>query len=219
MYTTNLKTENITTDQAFEILKTGNERFINNIGMKRDLLQQVLENKNGQKPFAAVLSCMDSRAPVELIFDQGIGDIFSIRIAGNIISDDVLGSLEYAVEVVGSKLIVVMGHTGCGAVKGACDGVNIANIGKLLEKITPCVAQETTETNDRTSANGEFVNKVAAINVHHSMDEMLRQSEILRKHMDDGSLKIVAAMYDVATGKVHFSEDKLQNEHSYAYYL
>jgi carbonic anhydrase len=219
MYTTNLKTENITTEQAFEILKAGNERFINNIGMKRDLLQQVTQTKYEQKPFAAILSCMDSRAPVELIFDQGIGDIFSVRIAGNIISENILGSLEYAVEVVGSKLIVVMGHTGCGAIKGACDGVDIGNIGRLLEKIKPSVEKENTELTDRTSANKEFVNKVAAINVHHSIDEMLAQSDIIRKHHDDGSLKIVAAMYDVATGRVHFSEDKLQNEHSYAYYL
>ena len=211
--------ENITADKGLELLKGGNDRFVNNVGVNRNLLQQVLETKDGQKPFAAILSCMDSRASVELIFDQGIGDIFSIRIAGNVISENVLGSLEYAVEIVGSRLIVVMGHTNCGAIKGACDGVRLGNIGTLLAKIDPAVDAEKTITENRTSTNSDFVNKVSVLNVHHSIDEMLKQSEIIRSLHDKGTIKIVAAMYDVSTGKVHFGQDKLQKEDSYKYYL
>ena len=197
----------MTPDLAFQLLKSGNERFINGLSANRDLLQKVQETKDGQKPFAAILSCMDSRAPAELIFDQGIGDIFNIRIAGNVISPYVLGSLEYAVAVAGSKLIMVMGHTGCGAVGGACDDVKMGHLSGLLEEVKACLPLETTETSDRSGKNKSFVNKVALLNVHHSVNQMLDQSEIIRTHVEQGKIKIIPAMYDIATGAVSFHHE------------
>lgn len=198
---------NMTPDLAIELLKNGNQRFINGLSANRDLLQKVAETKDGQKPFAAILSCMDSRAPAELIFDQGIGDIFNIRIAGNVVSPYVLGSLEYAVAVAGSKLIMVMGHTGCGAVAGACDDVKLGNLTGLLDEVKACLPQETTESDDRTSRNKAFVNKVALLNVHHSVQQILSQSEIIREHAESGKIRIVPAMYDIATGAVAFHHE------------
>ncbi len=190
---------------AYQLLKDGNERFINGISANRDLLKSVADTKDGQKPFAAILSCMDSRAPAELIFDQGIGDIFNIRIAGNVISPYVLGSLEYAVAVAGSKLILVMGHTNCGAVKGACDDVKMGNLTALLDQIKDSIGHEpATEGEDRTGNNKDFVNRIALQNVHHSVNQMMEQSEVIREHVENGSIQIVPAMYDIATGVVTF---------------
>lgn len=197
----------MTPDLAFQLLKSGNERFINGLSINRNLLQKVQETKDGQKPFAAILSCMDSRAPAELLFDQGIGDIFNIRIAGNVVSPYVLGSLEYAVAVAGSKLIMVMGHTSCGAVGGACDDVKMGNLSGLLEEVKACLPLETTETEDRTGRNKSFVNKVALLNVHHSINQMLEQSEIIREHVEQGKIRIIPAMYDIATGAVTFHHE------------
>ncbi len=203
----NFNSADMTPDLAFQLLKAGNERFINGLSANRDLLKKVEETKDGQKPFAAILSCMDSRAPAELLFDQGIGDIFNIRIAGNVVSPYVLGSLEYAVAVAGSKLIMVMGHTGCGAVGGACDDVKMGNLTGLLEEVKACLPQETTESDDRSSKNKAFVNKVALLNVHHSISQMLSQSDIIREHVEQGKILIIPAMYNIATGAVSFHHE------------
>lgn len=197
----------MTPDRAFQLLKSGNERFINGLSANRDLLQKVQETKDQQKPFAAILSCMDSRAPAELLFDQGIGDIFNIRIAGNVVSPYVLGSLEYAVAVAGSKLIMVMGHTGCGAVGGACNDVKMGNLSGLLEEVKACLHLETTETENRTGNNKSFVDKVALLNVHHSISQMLELSDIIREHVEEGKIRIIPAMYDIATGVVTFHHE------------
>jgi carbonic anhydrase len=194
----------MTPEIALKLLKDGNERFTSGLSANRDLLQKVKDTQHGQSPFAAILSCMDSRAPAELIFDQGIGDIFNIRIAGNVISPYVLGSLEYAVAVAGSKLILVMGHTNCGAIKGACDDVKMGNLTSLLEQIKDSVSQETSTTENRTGNNLEFVNKVSLLNVQHSVNQMIEQSEVIRGLVESGEIKIVPAMYDIATGKVAF---------------
>jgi Carbonic anhydrase len=192
---------------SYELLKQGNYRFVNNLKINRNLLQQVNETKDGQKPFAAIVSCMDSRTSAELIFDLGLGDIFSIRIAGNVITDGILGSLEYATEVVGSKLIMVLGHTNCGAIKGACDHVEMGHLTGLLKHITPAVENETTTTGDRSSNNTEFVNTVAALNVDHAVKQIMERSEIIRKLVDAGKVGIAAAMYDVSTGEVTFHDE------------
>lgn len=203
----NIDASAMTADIALKLLKDGNNRFTSGLSANRDLLQKVKETKDGQKPFAAILSCMDSRAPGELIFDQGIGDIFNIRVAGNVISPYVLGSLEYAVAVAGSKLILVMGHTGCGAIKGACDDVKLGNLTDLLAQIKASVVNETTETADRTGANAAFVNKVSMLNVLHSVEQIKEQSEVIRSFVENGTIKIIPAMYDVATGVVSFHHE------------
>jgi carbonic anhydrase len=203
----NIDPSAMTADLAVKLLKDGNQRFTSGLSANRDLLQKVQETKDGQKPFAAILSCMDSRAPAELIFDQGIGDIFNIRVAGNVISPYVLGSLEYAVAVAGSKLILVMGHTGCGAIKGACDDVKLGNLTDLLAQIKDSVANETTETENRTGTNSVFVNKVSMLNVLHSVEQMLAQSEVIRSYVENGTIKIIPAMYDVSTGIVSFQHE------------
>lgn len=197
----------MTPEIALQLLKDGNERFTSGLSANRDLLQKVKETQHEQNPFAAILSCMDSRAPAELIFDQGIGDIFNIRIAGNVISPYVLGSLEYAVAVAGSKLILVMGHTNCGAIKGACDDVKMGNLTGLLEQIKDSVSHENTITEDRNGHNMDFVNKVSLLNVQHSVNQMKEQSEVIRDYVEKGKIKIVPAMYDIATGKVAFQHE------------
>ena len=192
---------------ALQILKEGNQRFINNERADRNFLEQVNATSNGQWPFAAILSCIDSRASAELIFDQGIGDIFSIRIAGNIINDDILGSMEFACKVAGSKIIVVLGHTKCGAVKGACDHVEMGNLTTLLSKLQPAVEAETTTTENRNSSNPEFVEHVAEINVKRTVEAIKEKSNILREMIDSGQIGIVGGMYEVETGKVTFYDD------------
>lgn len=198
----------ITPEIALQILKEGNFRFVNNLRINRNLLELVNETKDGQWPFATILSCMDSRTSAELIFDQGLGDIFSIRIAGNIISQGILGSLEFATAVAGSKLIVVLGHTNCGAIKGACDHVELGNLTSLLTKIQPAVLTEKNTLNNRTGGNIEFVNSVAELNAHYSAQQIIEQSEIIRKLKEENKLMITAAMYDIATGSVKFSDQK-----------
>ncbi len=197
---------NLTPETALEVLREGNERFVNNLRINRNLLQQVNQTKEGQWPFAAVVSCMDSRTSAELIFDQGLGDIFSIRLAGAVISDNVLGSLEYACKVAGSKIIVVLGHTHCGAIKGACDNVEMGNLTGLLGKIRPAIFQEKTIRENRTSRNEAFVEAVTHIHTERSVQAIMEQSVILAEMIDKGEVGIIGAMYDVETGVVTFHE-------------
>lgn len=194
--------DRLTPEEAFTILEEGNKRFINNLKVNRNLLQQMNDTANGQYPFAVVLSCMDSRTSTELIFDQGLGDIFSLRVAGNIVNDDIVGSMEYACQVVGSKLIVVLGHSRCGAIKGACDKVEMGNLTGLLEKIKPAI--EKAEGDPEQHHTAIFPEKVAHVNVYHSMEEILERSSIIRSLFREGKIGLVGAMYSVETGRVSF---------------
>jgi len=205
--------ESITPQKALEILKDGNERFINNLKINRNLLQQVNETRDGQWPFAVVLSCIDSRTSAELVFDQGLGDIFSIRIAGNVVNDDIIGSMEFGCKVAGAKIIVVLGHSKCGAIKGACDYVKLGKLSGLLSKIEPAIDAEKETQDNRTSSNAEFVENVARINIHQNVNAIVKRSEIIRQMIANGEIEIVGAMYDVAIGKVEFFEpiDQLVN--------
>jgi carbonic anhydrase len=197
----------VTPRQVLERFRQGNERFASGHGTHRDYGQQVRDTAKGQFPLASIVSCIDSRAPAELILDQGIGDVFNARVAGNVINEDILGSLEFASKVAGAKLIVVMGHTSCGAVKGACDNVQMGNLTALLAKIQPAVAAVPSKTGaDRSSKNYEFVEQVAAANVRQSVQQIRDHSPILKEMEDEGEIKIVGAMYDVATGKVSWYE-------------
>lgn len=189
---------------AIDILKKGNERFQNNLKANRNLLQQVNETSDSQHPFAVILSCIDSRTSAELIFDQGLGDIFSVRIAGNIINEDILGSMEFACKVAGAKIIVVLGHSKCGAVKGACDHVEMGNLTALLTKIRPAVDDEKSVTINRNSANGEFVEKVASINVKKTVNAIIQRSPILKEMVMSGEIGILGGMHDITTGSVSF---------------
>ncbi len=195
---------NMTPKKALEFLKEGNKRFMNNLMSNRDLLQQANETVNGQWPFATILSCIDSRTSAELIFDQGLGDIFSVRIAGNIVNTDILGSMEFACKVAGSKLIVVLGHTKCGAVKGACDHVEMGNLTELLSKIQPAVYEEKVTTSERNSNNSNFVENVSEINVKRSVKNIMERSSILKQMVDNGEIGIIGAMHNLETGEVVF---------------
>jgi carbonic anhydrase len=201
--------EKITPQQALEILKNGNKRFVQNLKVNRNLLEQVNETRDGQWPIAVILSCIDSRTSAELIFDQGLGDIFSIRIAGNIINDDILGSMEFACGVAGSKFILVLGHKKCGAIKGACDHVEMGHLSTLLDKINPAIQLETTTKENRHSGNAEFVENVARINVKRSIEEIINRSTILKEMAEEGKIGICGGMYDVATGEVEFYEETI----------
>lgn len=201
--------QQISPADALQRFKEGNERFLNQKNASRDLLQQVQDTSNGQWPFAVVLSCIDSRNPAELIFDQGIGDIFNVRIAGNVVNEDILGSMEFACKVAGAKFILVLGHTKCGAVKGACDQVEMGNLTTLLKKLEPAVKAERTETDNRNSGNAGFVEKVAEINVVRNVQEIMDRSPILREMVEKGEIGIAGGMYDVATGKVDFYDDTI----------
>lgn len=200
---------NLTPEKAIQLLKDGNQRFLNNLKFNRNLLQQVNETSDGQHPLAFILSCIDSRTSAELIFDQGLGDVFSCRIAGNILNEDILGSMEFACKVAGSKVVVVLGHTKCGAVKGACDSVKMGNLTTLLEKLQPAVDAEKTEKQNRTASNSEFVEKVAQLNVHLIMHEIPKRSKVIAEMLDKGEIAIIGGMYDVETGVVDFYEEKI----------
>src|ERR1700733_12340755 len=171
--------DSLTPEHALEILKKGNERFLNNIKAHRDLLQQANDTSSGQFPFAAILSCIDSRTSAELIFDQGLGDIFSIRIAGNILNEDILGSMEFACKLAGSKLIVVLGHTKCGAIEGACNNVELGHVTNLLKKIKPAIAAETETKSERNASNKSFVENVTKNNITISVQQVKEQSPLL----------------------------------------
>lgn len=199
-----------TPERALEFLRQGNQRFVNNLQLNRDLLQQVNETREGQWPFATILSCIDSRTSAELIFDQGLGDIFSIRVAGNVVNTDILGSMEFACHVAGSKLLVVLGHTSCGAIKGACDHVELGNLTELLSKIQPAVYQESSERDPtlRNSKNREFVENVTRINIRRSVNAVVERSFILEQLIEKGQIGVIGAMHDIETGVVHFYEDE-----------
>ena len=196
----------ITPALAFEILKDGNKRFVSNLKVNRNLLQQANETSDGQHPFAVILSCIDSRTSAELIFDQGLGDVFSVRIAGNIINEDILGSMEFGCKVAGAKIIVVLGHTKCGAIKGACDNVALGNLTNLISKIKPAVEQEMTTTGNRNSSNSIFVENVAELNVSLSVKNILLKSSIIAEMVKNGDIGIVGGIHDITTGEVKFFE-------------
>jgi len=200
----------ITPSMALKLLKEGNKRFINNLKVNRNLLQQANETSEGQHPFAVILSCIDSRTSAELIFDQGLGDIFSVRIAGNIINEDILGSMEFGCKVAGSKIIVVLGHTKCGAVKGACDHVEMGNLTSLLSKIRPAVDDETITIQNRNSDNSTFVENVAEINVKRSVKSIIERSTILKEMIESGEIQIVGGKHDITTGIVTFYSDTMK---------
>lgn len=193
----------ISPTNAVERLLEGNKRFVTKKSADRNLLEQVQDTATGQYPFATVVSCIDSRIPTEIIFDQGIGDIFNARVAGNFVNVDILGSLEFACKLAGSKLIMILGHTSCGAVKGACDNAKLGNLTRMLEKITPAVnAIETKPGEARDSSNIEFVNKVAVENVKRTIDDIKAQSSVLNDMLNAGEIEIVGGMYDVKSGEV-----------------
>jgi carbonic anhydrase len=197
----------ITPKKALELLKEGNERFVNNLKMNRNLLNQMNETSDGQFPFAIVLSCIDSRTSAELIFDQGLGDIFSCRIAGNVINEDIIGSMEFACKVAGAKLIMVLGHTKCGAIKGACDNVKMGSLTGLLKKIQPAMKLEKkTKKADRNSENNHFVENVASLNVGVAMKQISKKSRILKNMIKKGEITVSGGVYDVGTGVVNFLE-------------
>lgn len=194
----------LTPEKALQILKDGNQRFINNLKANRNLLQQVNETAEGQFPFATILSCIDSRTSAELVFDQGLGDIFSIRIAGNVLNEDILGSMEFATKVVGTKIIVVLGHTKCGAIIGACNHVEMGNLTTLLKKVEPAMAHERVTTENRTGSNPLFVQNVTELNVHLTIARIRSESPIIAGMEKEGLIRIVGAMYNVETGEVSF---------------
>ena len=195
--------QSLTPDNAIALLKAGNSRFVSNLKLNRNLLEQVNDTREGQFPFAAILSCIDSRAPAELIFDQGLGDIFSIRIAGNFINDDILGSMEFACKIAGSKLIVVLGHTHCGAIRGVCDNVKLGNVTQMLAKIKPAVDRVTDEV-VRDSSNLSFMYKVVQQNIALALEQIPQRSSVLRELMDEGKIKVIGAVYDIENGEVKF---------------
>ncbi|HHJ15505.1 MAG TPA: carbonic anhydrase [Gammaproteobacteria bacterium] len=196
----------VSPEAALGRLLEGNRRFQQNIKINRDLKEQVRATGGGQSPFATVLGCIDSRVSAELIFDQGVGDIFSVRVAGNLINEDILGSLEFACKIAGTRLILVLGHTGCGAIKGACDNARLGNLTTLIGKIRPAVeaVEEPREPRLRTSSNADFMNRVAIENIRINIDRIRSESPVLRDMERNDDIMIVGGMYDVANGKVSF---------------
>jgi Carbonic anhydrase len=197
----------ITPERALEFLKEGNQRFVNNLKANRDLLEQVNATREGQWPFAVILSCIDSRTSAELIFDQGLGDVFSIRIAGNFVNQDILGSMEFGCNVAGSKLVVVLGHTKCGALKGGLDaakieGLGMDNLNHLINHFDPIIKEVMEDGEERSSANSSLLERLNHQNVKSAIEDIRKQSSTLRKLEQDGKIKIVGANYDVETGVV-----------------
>ncbi len=201
---TQITQDNLTPKDAHTILVEGNNRFIQNLKAQRNLQDQVFETSKGQYPFAVILSCIDSRVPAELVFDQGIGDIFSVRVAGNIVNEDVLGSMEYACKVAGSKIVVVMGHTKCGAVTAACKNVELGNITSLLNKIKPAVEAIKVNSESSDEMSDASIEDVAVLNVELSINRIRKESPILAEMEKDNAIEIVGAIYNVSSGKVEF---------------
>jgi len=191
---------------SLKLLKEGNKRFVEGLKANRNLMVQVTNTSQGQYPFATILSCIDSRVPAELVFDQGIGDIFGIRIAGNFVNEDILGSMEFACKLAGTKVIVVLGHTSCGAVKGACDNAKLGNLTTMLNKIKPAVSKVTQPEDPllRNSKNIEFVNAVAEQNIILTINRIRKESPVLAEMENYGEIKIIGAMYNINTGQVNF---------------
>ena len=207
MYTHTKETQSkMTPESSLQNLREGNKRFQENVRLSRNLVQQVRETASGQYPYATVLSCIDSRVSSELIFDQGMGDLFSIRIAGNFINEDILGSMEFACKLAGTKLVVVLGHTACGAVKGACDHARLGNLTTLINKIEPAVAavSEPADESLRNSKNIDFVNQVAEKNVMMTIENIRNQSPVLVEMEKNHEIKIIGGMYDISNGEVTF---------------
>jgi carbonic anhydrase len=194
----------MTPEKALQYLKEGNIRFQSNLKANRNLLQQVNETSEGQFPFAVVLSCIDSRVSTEILFDQGLGDVFSIRIAGNFVNEDILGSMEFACKIAGSKLVLVVGHTKCGAIKGACDDAKLGNLTKLISKIKPAVDSVLEPKENRNSGNSEFVENVSRNNVLLTMENIRKQSPVLDEMIKNHEIGLAGAMYDVESGAVEF---------------
>lgn len=205
-----LNRDKMTPKEALDILIEGNHRFVNNLVASRDMMHLASITKDKQHPFAAVLSCSDSRAPTELLFDQAIGDIFSVRLAGNIASDKAIGSIEFACKYLGTKLIVVLGHTSCGAVKAACDGVHDGHIGEIISLIRPAVRLEKTVVSSRDSGNADFVAKVCELNVRTQIDEIIHTSDIVQDMLAANQIGIIGGIYNLATGNVDFIENTYQ---------
>lgn len=201
--------ESITPEQGLELLREGNKRFVSNLKANRNLLQQANETSEDQHPFAIILSCIDSRTSAEIIFDQGLGDIFSVRIAGNVMNEDILGSMEFACKVAGSKVITVLGHSNCGAIKGACDRVEMGNLTSLLAKIRPAIDEEKTVTESRDSSNDEFVEKVTEINVKRTLQSIVQRSPILKEMLEKREILLVGGVHNIATGEVDFHTTEL----------
>lgn len=197
----------ITPARALELLREGNERFLSGRPLERNFLEQVQQTASGQYPFAFILGCVDSRAPMEILFDKGIGDLFVGRVAGNFVNTDLLGSMEFATAVAGARLIAVVGHTECGAVKGACDTVRLGNLTHTLSSITPAVYAVQGFEGARTSANPEFVRAVTHENVAQTVQNIVDRSAVIQGLIRDGRLEIIGAMHDIATGRVTFDED------------
>lgn len=197
----------MTPREALDILIEGNQRFTQNITANKDLQQLINLTKDKQHPFASVLSCSDSRAPVEMLFDQALGDIFSVRLAGNIASNYAIASLEFGTKYLQSKLIVVLGHTSCGAIKAACDDFQDGHITDLIELIKPAVANENSVQNTRDSTNNEFVTKVCEQNIRHQINQIILSSEIIRVLLESKSIGLVGGLYNLSNGKVNFLED------------
>jgi carbonic anhydrase len=200
--------DSLTPLQALDLLKEGNKRFMNNLKINRNLLQQVNETATGQYPFAFILSCIDSRTSAELIFDQGLGDIFSCRIAGNVLNDDILGSMEFACKIAGTKVIVVLGHTRCGAVKGACEGVKMGHLTGLLEKIQAVAANEQ-KVEIKPYDEPLFIDHVARLNIKYVMNEIPNRSPIIADMLQKGDIVIAGGLYEVETGTVQFFEREI----------
>jgi carbonic anhydrase len=194
----------ITPEDALTRLKEGNARFVDKRQAERDLLEQVSATGDGQYPFAIVLGCVDSRVPPEVIFDQGIGDIFSARIAGNFVNEDILGSMEFATKVAGAKLILVLGHTSCGAVMGAIDDAQLGNLTGMLAKLKPAVQEVASTGKQGSSSDESFVKAVTQKNVDLTLEAIRSKSPVLKELLDAGEINLVGAMYDVKTGKVNF---------------
>lgn len=194
---------------ALDLLIEGNKRFVNNLKINRNLLQQANDTSDGQHPFAVILSCIDSRTSAELIFDQGLGDIFSVRIAGNILNEDILGSMEFGCKVAGAKIIVVLGHTNCGAIKGACDHVEMGNLTALLSKIRPAVDDEEETRENRNSKNESFVANVTTINVRRTVKSIYQRSSILKEMIESGEIGVVGGIQNISTGVVSFLPETL----------
>jgi carbonic anhydrase len=204
-----LNRDKMTPKEALDILVEGNNRFLNNYQSDKDFHSLVKITKDKQHPFAAVLSCSDSRAPTEMLFDQALGDVFSVRLAGNIASDKAIGSLEFSSKYLGSKLIVVMGHTGCGAVKAACDDFKDGHIGEIINLIKPSIRHEKSVTNpeERCSKNPDFVEKINELNVRYQIDTIVRLSDIVDEMLEKHQVGIIGGIYDLSTGRVKFLED------------
>ena len=199
----------LTPMEVIQLLKDGNDRFVNDEALERDFMGQVRQTATGQYPMAAVLGCIDSRVPHEIVFDKGVGDIFSARVAGNFVNTDILGSLEFATAVAGSKVVVVLGHTECGAVKGACDHVELGNLTATLSNIAPAVYAVGDVEGPRTSANKDYVQAVAHENVEMTVRNMVERSPVMHGLVEEGKLIVIGAMHDVATGEVTFFEDSM----------